>query len=367
MRPEEVLDKSVAGDRLSVEEGLRLLKEASLPQLGEAADAVCRRKHPEPYRTYIIDRNVNYTNVCITDCGFCAFYRRPGDEEAYVLERGELERKIRETVELGGTQILLQGGHHPYLKIDYYEELLLWIKERFGIHIHAFSPSEIQHISRVSKLTIEEVLRRLVEAGLDSLPGGGAEILVDRVRDIISPKKTTSDEWLYIHEAAHAMGLWSSATMMFGHVETLEERLVHLERIRDLQDRTGKFIAFIAWTYQPDHTPVRYGPRAGGHDYLRTQAVARLFLDNFDNVQSSWVTQGHHIGQIALRCGANDMGSIMIEENVVSAAGATYRMNVEEIRRLIRRAGFEPRQRDFYYRLVPEREAVDRVEVASVA
>ncbi len=346
-----ILDRAASGRRLLPEEALTLLESAELAELGEAADAVTNRKHPEPTRTYLIDRNINYTNVCITDCSFCAFYRRPGAEDAYVRTRDELSVKIRETLALGGTQILLQGGHHPHLKIDWYEDLLRWIHGNFPIHVHGFSPPEVHHVSRVSKLTIRETLRRLIAAGLNSLPGGGAEILVDRVRGVISPKKTTSAEWLEVMETAHGLGILGSATMMYGHAETLAERVEHLRLIRDLQDRTEGFIAFISWTYQPDRAP-RGGTKLGAHEYLRTQAVSRLFLDNFDNIQSSWVTQGPKIGQVALRFGANDMGSVMIEENVVSAAGTTYGMDEPQIRHLIETAGYKAMQRDFFYRPV---------------
>ncbi len=302
--------------------------------------------------TYIVDRNINYTNICNVYCKFCAFYRVDGDADAYVLSFEELDRKIEETVALGGTQILMQGGHHPKLSLDWYLDLLSHIKEKFPqINIHGFSPSEFIHFREVFGLPLEEIISRFTAAGLGSIPGGGGEILVDRVRQRISPLKAMSDDWLSVMDVAHRQGLKSSATMMFGHVETIEDRIEHLERIRAQQDKSKGFTAFIAWTFQAEHTRLR-APSAGAHEYLRTQALSRIYLDNIPNIQSSWVTQGLETGQVALQFGANDLGSIMIEENVVSQAGATFRMGVADMRRLISDLGYEPRQRDNWYRLV---------------
>ena len=345
------------GRRLAPDEALVLLRHAPLMELAIAADLVRRRIHPEPIVTYIVDRNVNYTNVCTARCSFCAFYREPGDPEGYLHTRETLFEKAAETLALGGTGLLMQGGHHPDLPLEWYEDLLRALKERFPrLHLHAFSPSEIQHIARVSRQPIEEVLRRLSAAGLDSIPGGGGEILVDEVRRRISPLKTMSEDWLHVMEAAHLLGLPTTATMMFGHVETYADRVEHLRRVRDLQDRSRRggargFTAFIAWTYKAENTALG-GREVTSGEYLRTQAVSRLFLDSVPSVQSSWVTQGKEIGQVALRFGANDMGSIMIEENVVKAAGAHGCTNRTEMERLIREAGFEPRQRDTLYNLV---------------
>jgi cyclic dehypoxanthinyl futalosine synthase len=349
---QRILDRVREGGRVGEEEALLLLREADLHDLGEAAFAVRMRLHPEPVVTYIVDRNINYTNICITDCSFCAFYRRPGAVDGYVLTREELARKIDETVALGGVQILLQGGHHPHLKIEWYEDLLRWIRARWGIHLHAFSPPEIMHIAAVSRLSVRQTLERLKAAGLATIPGGGAEILVDRVRRQISPKKITSEEWIGVMREAHRLGIRSSATMVIGHVETLEDRVEHLRRLRDLQDETGGFTAFIVWTMQTPRTGLAHLPTRGGPEYLRMLAVARIYLDNIPNFQSSWVTQGAKIGQLALWFGANDMGSTMLEENVVSQAGADFRMPESEIRRLIEDAGFLPRRRNTYYEVI---------------
>lgn len=347
------------GRRISLPDAVRLYRACSLNELGALAHAVRERKQAAAYGgrgnrivTYVIDRNINYTNICRVRCRFCAFSRTRGDRDAYVLTRADLDRKIRETLALGGTQILLQGGHHPSLKLDFYLGLLAHIKERFPqINIHAFSPPEIQHFSRTFRLPVREIIARFKAAGLGSIPGGGAEILVDRVRRQVSPRKCPSRQWLEVMAAAHELGLRTTATMMFGHVETLADRLEHLQKLRDLQDRTGGFTAFICWTFQPGNTRLRVPP-VGAHEYLKTQALSRIFLDNFDNIQASWVTQGPKIGQIALQYGANDLGSLMIEENVVAQAGTRYRMTVAEMRRLIRELGYEPRQRDCWYRLV---------------
>jgi cyclic dehypoxanthinyl futalosine synthase len=349
---ENLLDKAASGGRLAPEEGLRLLESCDLAALGRAADAVTRRLHPEPYRTYNIDRNINYTNVCVGGCRFCAFSRRPGDPDGYVIDREELHQKIRETIELGGDQILLQGGMHPELELAWYENLLRDIKREFpAINVHGFSPPEIHHLSQRSGLAVAAVLQRLRESGLGSLPGGGAEILVDRVRRAVSPCKVSADGWLEVCRQWHRLGGRGSATMMFGHIETLAERIEHLHRLRALQDETGGFTAFICWTFQPGHTALAALRKAGAVEYLRTLAVSRLYLDNFPNVQASWVTQGLKIGQLALCFGANDMGSVMIEENVVAAAGTRFRATHEELREAIREAGYCPRRRDGAYRL----------------
>jgi cyclic dehypoxanthinyl futalosine synthase len=349
----DLLEKAIAGDRLSPDEGLKLLQSRDLAALGRAADAVTRRLHPENYRTYNIDRNINYTNVCTAVCDFCAFYRPPKSPEGYVLSREELYHKIAETIELGGDQILMQGGLHPDFKLEWYEELLTDIRSRFPqINIHAFSPPEIYHFTKVSKLPLRTVLARLQAAGLGSLPGGGAEILVDRVRRQITRGKVLTDDWLEVNRVWHELGGRSTATMMFGHVETLAERIEHLDRLRQLQDETGGFTAFICWTFQPEHTDMAHIAPAGAFEYLKTNAVARLYLDNFPNIQSSWVTQGLKIGQLALLYGANDMGSLMIEENVVAEAGTVHHLSLDEIRGAIRELGFTPRQRNVRYELL---------------
>jgi len=349
----EILRHAASGRRLAFDEGVRLFHESSLLELGQAAQAVCRRLHPEPYRTYNIDRNINYTNICTAVCDFCAFYRKVDDTDAYVLDREVLLDKIRETVALGGDQILLQGGLHPHLKLEWYEQLLRDIKAHFsGVNVHGFSAPEIYHFTKVSKVPLRTVLSRLKDAGLGSLPGGGAEILVDRVRKAITRGKVLTDDWLEVHRVWHELGGRSTATMMFGHVETVSERIEHLERVRQLQDQTGGFTAFICWTFQPDHTDMADVPPAGAFEYLKTQAISRLYLDNIANIQSSWVTQGAKIGQLGLYFGANDMGSLMIEENVVSSAGTVHHLTLEEIRRCIREAGFIPRQRNVFYQYI---------------
>jgi len=352
-----ILERAAAGRRLECSEALLLLRHAPLLDLSLAADLVRRRLHPEPIVTYIVDRNINYTNVCVARCSFCAFYRDPGHPEGYLHSREALHAKIEETLALGGTGILMQGGHHPDLPLEWYEDLLRSFKERFPrLHVHAFSPPEIQHMVKVSRRPLDEVLQRLHAAGLDSIPGGGGEILVDRVRRAISPLKTRSDDWLAVMRTAHALGIPTTATMMFGHVETYADRVAHLDRIRSLQDASlagcrASFTAFISWTYKTENTALG-GREVSSAEYLRTQAVSRLFMDNIPNIQSSWVTQGKEIGQVALKFGANDMGSTMIEENVVRAAGAYGCTTRTEIERLIREAGYIPRQRDTLYRLV---------------
>ncbi|MBX3441224.1 MAG: dehypoxanthine futalosine cyclase [Planctomyces sp.] len=359
-----ILDKAVKGQRLTPADGLALLQSADLAALGEAAHAVTQRLHPERERTYNIDRNINYTNVCAAVCDFCAFYRPLKHSEAYVLEKSVLFEKIHETIDLGGDQILLQGGMHPTLPIEWYEDYLSDIKARFPqINVHGFSPPELHHFTKVSKLPLRTVLQRLKAAGLGSLPGGGGEILVDRVREQITRGKALTEDWLNVNRAWHELGGVSSATMMFGHVETLQDRIEHLDRLRMLQDETGGFTAFICWTFQPPDEPPWFGnrrdgvdmskiPPAGAFEYLKTQAVARLYLDNIRNIQSSWVTQGEKIGQLALFFGANDMGSLMIEENVVAEAGTVHHLSLEQIRRCIADAGYIPRQRNVHYELL---------------
>ncbi len=353
-----VKEKVLAGERISSAEALELAY-APLTELGALADARRRQVKDQAFDgrgneivTYIIDRNINYTNVCNVYCKFCAFYRTEKDDDHYVLTPEQIGEKIKELEAIGGTQILMQGGHHPKLGIDYYIDLLSYIRQHHPtINIHGFSPPEFNHFATVFKMSLEEVITRFKEAGLGSIPGGGGEILVDRVRDRISPLKCNSDQWLEVMRIAHRLGLKSSATMMFGHVETMAERIEHLQRLRDLQDETGRFTAFICWTFQPDHTLLKATP-VGSHEYLRIQALSRIFLDNFENVQSSWVTQGPRIGQIALQFGANDFGSVMMEENVVSAAGTSFRLNVEQIRNLISELGYQPHQRDNWYQLI---------------
>jgi cyclic dehypoxanthinyl futalosine synthase len=355
LKSSDILAKAVAGERLNPAEGLALLESHDLASLGRAADEITRRLHPENYRTYNIDRNINYTNICTAVCDFCAFYRSPKSSEGYVLDRAELLDKVQETVELGGDQILMQGGLHPDYRLEWYEELLHDIKSRFPqINIHGFSPPEIYHFTKVSKLPLRTVLERLKAAGLGSLPGGGAEILVDRVRAAITRGKVMTDDWLDVNRVWHELGGRSTATMMFGHVETLAERIEHLERLRQLQDETGGFTAFICWTFQPENTEMADTPPAGSYEYLKTNAVARLYLDNFANIQSSWVTQGLKIGQLALLYGANDMGSLMIEENVVAEAGTVHFLTLDQIRDAIRELGFIPRQRNVFYELIDE-------------
>jgi cyclic dehypoxanthinyl futalosine synthase len=347
-----IQEKVFAGERITSEDVARLYRSLTVPELGALADVVRQRKHPDRVVTYIIDRNINYTNVCDVYCTFCAFMREERDHDSYVLTPEQVGDKIKELAAIGGVQILMQGGHHPKLGIDYYLNLLRYIRANFPqVNIHGFSPPEFNHFAGVFKMPVEEVIRRFKEAGLGSIPGGGGEILVDRVRQRIAPLKCMSDEWLRVMEIAHGMGLNSSATMMFGHVETIEDRIEHLQRLRDLQDRSRGFTAFICWTFQAEHTRLKAQP-VGAHEYLRMQALARIFLDNFDNVQSSWVTQGPQIGQIALKYGANDFGSVMMEENVVSQAGATFRINEETMRRLIGELGYEPHRRNNWYQLL---------------
>lgn len=309
------------------------------------------RLNPEPIVTYILDRNINYTNICLSGCKFCAFYTSPENKDGFLLSKEELFRKIEETLDAGGTQILLQGGLHPELDINYYETLFSNIKEKYEVHLHALSPPEIFHIAKASDLNIESVIKRLIDSGLDSIPGGGAEILVDRVRQRLSPNKCSADEWLEVMRTAHKLSLKTTATMMFGHIETMEERIEHMEKIRSLQDETGGFTAFIPWSFQPGNTALG-GGKATSLDYLKTLAIARIYLDNIEHIQVSWVTQGAKIAQVALTYGADDFGSLMMEENVVLAAGVTFRMDEKEIIRNIEDIGFLPKRRDMSYNII---------------
>src|SRR5918993_672127 len=348
-----ISEKVAAGDRIDAVEALELYTHAPTALLGRLADGIRARKHPGRVVTYIIDRNVNYTNVCVARCNFCAFYRPVGAGDGYVLGFEEIFHKIDETIAVGGNQLLLQGGHNPDLPIQWYEDLFRSVKARYpDFKLHALSPPEVINLTRMSRLSIAAVIERLVAVGLDSIPGGGAEILVDRVRKILNCyNKATSDEWLDVMRHAHRAGLRTTATMMYGHVETPEERLEHMLRLRALQDEMGGFTAFITWSYQPEHTELG-GSEATGVEYLRTLAMARILLDNFDNLQASWVTQGGKVGQLSLAFGANDMGSVMIEENVVRAAGASYCMDEIEIVRNAENAGFTPKRRNMHYEIL---------------
>ena len=355
---DELLQKVWDGKRISQADALRLYH-LPLEELGALADRRRQIAKAKDFNgrgndivTYIVDRNVNYTNVCNVYCKFCAFYRVEKDDDSYVITLPELDKKIEETIALGGTQMLMQGGHHPKLTKQWYLDLLSHVKNKFpGFNIHGFSPSEFIHFREVFNEPLETIIGDFVKAGLGSIPGGGGEILVDRVRQRIAPLKAMSDDWLEVMDVAHRLGLASSATMMFGHVETIEDRIEHLERLRAQQDKSKGFTAFIAWTFQAEHTKLK-APTVGAHEYLKTQALARIFLDNFKNIQSSWVTQGLEIGQVALKYGANDLGSIMIEENVVSQAGTTFRMTVDDMKRLIQDLGYEPHQRNNWYQLL---------------
>ncbi|HBZ53846.1 MAG TPA: dehypoxanthine futalosine cyclase [Syntrophobacteraceae bacterium] len=345
---DDIVEKTATGARLAFEEAWQLYTEAPFHLLGRLAHDLRLRKHPEAVVTYVVDRNINYSNICVCGCRFCAFFRAPGQDGGYLLSRAELARKIEETLALGGTQILMQGGHHPDLPLSYYEDLLRFVKDRYPIHIHAFSPPEIAHFARLESCDVATVIARLRAAGLDSIPGGGAEILVDAVRQRVSPNKCSAEEWLAVMEEAHHQGLRTTATMMFGHEEEPRHRLEHLFALRDLQDRTGGFTAFIPWAFQPDNTAIQRPP-ATAVSYLRLLALSRIVLDNFDNLQASWVTMGPRVAQLALFFGANDFGSTMIEENVVAAAGVHFRLSVEEIQGIITAAGFRPQQRTMAY------------------
>lgn len=343
-----IISKLENAERINRLEALTLLTEAPLLALGDMTGWIRRRLHPDPVITYVVDRNINYTNVCISGCRFCAFYRHPDHPEAYILSKASLARKIEETLDLGGTQILLQGGMHPDLTLDDYEAMLRFIKKRFDIHIHGFSPPEIHYLAEKENMTVAAVLDRLKTAGLGSIPGGGAEILMNRVRQRISPRKCTADQWLDVMRSAHLQGLRTTATMMFGHVEAPEDIIDHLLKIRALQDETGGFTAFIPWTFQPRNTRIEVEP-ATSVEYLRVLSLSRIVLDNVQNIQASWVTQGAKIAQVALAFGANDLGSTMIEENVVAAAGVHFKLPEAEIIRLIENAGYTARQRDCFY------------------
>src|SRR4051812_11412039 len=352
-------DKVLAGERISADEALELYR-LPLAELGALANARRELAKRDSFAgrgndvvTYIVDRNINYTNVCNVYCKFCAFYRTEKDDDHYVLSFEQFDQKLDELTAEGGVQILMQGGHHPKLQFQWYLDLLRHIREKYPhINIHGFSPPEFQHFTEVFGMPLREIIREFKAAGLGSIPGGGGEILVDRVRQRISPLKCNSDEWLEVMQLAHEEGLNSSATMMFGHVETVEDRIEHLQRLRDQQDASGGFTAFICWTFQPENTVLKVKQRTGVAEYLRMQALARIFLDNFPNVQSSWVTQGPDIGQVALKYGANDFGSVMMEENVVSSAGTTFRLDAAKIESLIREAGYEPRRRNNWYELL---------------
>jgi cyclic dehypoxanthinyl futalosine synthase len=346
------------GQRITPDEALLLHEEADVGTLARLAHTVRLRLNAQPVVTYIVDRNINPTNVCITDCGFCAFYRRPGDPEAYVLDREDIVAKVQETAELGGRQILIQGGHHPYLRTDWWCDLIADLAQRFPeVNAHALSAPELDHLSKLDKRPVEDVIGDLADAGMGSVPGAGAEILSERVRKLVAPKKTTTDRWLEIHRRVHEAGLRSSATMMFGHVETPAERIEHLARLRDLQDETGGFTAFASWNMQPEGVPEEgfYPEKTTPAVYLRVQSLARIFLDNFAHMQTSYVTQGMKMAQVSLLAGCDDFGGTMLEENVVSAAGCFHLESIETIERMIRSAGFEPRQRNSWYGIVDAR------------
>ncbi len=349
---EEVAAKAIAGGRIGEDEALALFESGDLISAGRAAAALRQRRAPADRVTFVIDRNINYTNYCICGCGFCAFHRKPGSAEGFLLSRREIFAKIEETIDLGGTGIMMQGGLHPDLDIEYFCDLFRAIKQNYPIYIHSLSPPEIYHIAKISRIPVSEALERLKDAGLDSLPGGGAEILVDAVRRRVSPRKIMSGAWLDVMRAAHQAGLKGTATMMFGGVETIADRIKHMRRVRALQDETGGFTAFIPWTFQDAHTRLQGQARSSGVDYLMTVAVSRIYLDNIANIQASWVTQGLKVAQIALAFGANDLGSTMIEENVVAAAGVSYRAGRDELVHAISAAGMRPVQRDNAYNLV---------------
>jgi cyclic dehypoxanthinyl futalosine synthase len=342
--------------RIDKNKALQMLKEASIYEVGKLADDIRRNLHPEGIVTFVVDRNINYTNICINRCKFCAFWRPKGHPEAYIISKEELAQKIQETIDKGGTQILLQGGVHPELGLDFYIDMLKFIKNNFKIHIHGFSPPEISFLSKKEGLNVKDILIQLQDAGLDSIPGGGAEILSDRVRKIQSPNKINSEEWLNVMKQAHLLGMKTSATMMFGSIDTEEDIVQHLEVIRALQDETGGFTAFIPWSFQPWNTELkRQNPElmpAGAVKYLKVLAVSRIYLDNFKNIQVSWVTQGIKVAQVGLRFGANDFGSTMLEENVVKAAGVSYRVSMDEIIQAIKSAGFKPAQRNTHYNIL---------------
>ncbi len=349
---DDIREKVDSGERIDPAEALRLFAWPDLTALGAMADAVRWRHWPEPVVTYVIGRNLNYTNVCWVRCKFCAFYRPPGSDEGYTLSRDELAARIQELVDMGGRELLFQGGVNPALKLDWYLETFRWIKATWDVHLHALSPAEIIYIAHMSNIPLAECLIRLREAGLDTVPGAGGEILVDRVRKILAVGKDMADEWIDFMRTCHGLGIRTSSTMMYGSVETLEERVEHLDRLRALQDETGGFNSFIPWSFQPELTEMPQVEKASAYDYLRTLAVSRIYLDNIRSFQASWVTQGAKIAQVSLRFGVNDFGSTVIEENVVSAAGTTYAMSIDEMERLIRDAGFTPMLRDTTYRIL---------------
>jgi len=341
----------LAGERLSGDDGLFLYRHTALEQLAKLADRVRWRKHPEPVVTYIVGRNINYTNVCWVRCSFCAFYRPPGAEDGYVLSREELLQKIEEMVGAGGIEILIQGGLNPKLRIEYFEDLFRAIKASFKVHIHGLSPTEILYVAHISRLTIRETILRLQAAGLDTIPGAGGEILSDEVRSQIAPRKEKTGEWLEVMRTAHSLGMKTTATMMYGSVERIEHRLEHLLHVRELQDETGGFTAFIPWNFQPGGTELG-GDKTGSEEYLRMVALCRIMLDNVDNLQASWVTQGAEVARLSLHHGVNDFGSTMFEENVVKAAGTAFSMNEQELRQEITKAGFTPRRRNTRYEVL---------------
>lgn len=350
-RVQEISERLYSGARIGLEDGLQLYQHADLAELARMADWVRWRKHPEPIVTYIVGRNINYTNVCWVRCSFCAFYRPPGSEEGYVLSREAIFEKIREMVDAGGIEILMQGGLNPKLGIEYFEDIFSSIKQSFKVHLHSLSPTEILYLAHLSRLTVSDTISRLRAAGLDTIPGAGGEILADEVRNQIAPHKESTDEWLGVMRSAHSLGMKTTATMMYGSVERIEHRLEHLMRVRALQDETGGFTAFIPWNYQPGGTALG-GTKTDEFEYLRMVALSRILLDNIDNIQASWVTQGARVAQLSLHHGVNDFGSTMFEENVVKAAGTTFCMDEAEVRRQIKIAGFEPRRRNTYYQFV---------------
>lgn len=350
---ERICGKINKGERISASEALELYTDCDFLVLADLADSIRRKKHPEPVVTFVVDRNINYTDICVSECRFCAFHKKTGKGDGYVITREALKQKIEETLALGGTQILLQGGMNPDLDLDFYLDLLHYIKDNFPIHIHGFSPTEIHYIAETNGLSITDVIKQFMDAGLGSIPGGGAEILVDEVRQAVSPRKCSAVAWLDVMEKAHELGLRTTATMMFGHLEKPEHIIEHLDKIRRLQDKTHGFTAFIPWTFQPGNTEIDVAPKTGV-EYLRVLALSRIYLDNVDNIQASWVTQADKIAQTALAFGANDMGSTMIEENVVAAAGVDFMLPKDELIRLIKTAGFTPAQRDCFYTIIRE-------------
>jgi cyclic dehypoxanthinyl futalosine synthase len=350
-RIEAIAEKVEAGERLSFDEGVDLFERATLLELAAMADRIRWRLHPEPVVTYVVGRNINYTNICWVRCAFCAFYRLPGASDGYVLSKEEIFQKIQELIDLGGTEVLMQGGLNPALKIDYYEDLFRAIKERFPVHMHALSAAEIIYIAQISRLSVRQTLKRLQAAGLDSIPGAGAELLVDDIRNRVSPLKDTPEAWLNLMQTAHELGIPSTATMMYGMGETLAQRVEHLLKVRELQDRTGGFTAFIPWGYQPNGDELR-GEAGTGYGYLRTVAICRIMLDNIPNIQASWLTMGPKIGQLSLQYGVNDFGSTVLEENVVTTETTRRLMTLEEMRRVIRDAGLTPKRRNTRYQIL---------------